>query len=172
MNVTGKSWRFAGLRWIQFYFVGVIGIGVQMVMLWLLRNKLHLDYLIATSLAVEATIIHNFCCHERFTWADRTGCGRSIFRFFKFNAATGLFSILGNLVVMKVLIEVARLEYLLANLMAIGSCSLLNFVASNTLVFQVGTREGKGPEALPGYPHGYRSFSVNSFVVIDQRHPS
>ena len=35
-------------------------------------------------------------------------------------------------------------EYLLANLMAIGSCSLLNFLASNTLVFQVGIKEVEG----------------------------
>jgi putative flippase GtrA len=144
MRVMGNRWRTAGRRWIKFYFVGVLGIGVQMVVLWLLRSKLHVEYLIATALAVETAIIHNFCWHERFTWADRTGCGRSMFRFFKFNAATGLFSIVGNLLVMKVLIDLAQLEYLLANLMAIGSCSLFNFVASDTLVFRMGRDKRSG----------------------------
>jgi putative flippase GtrA len=103
--------------------------------LWLLRGKLQLDYLIATALAVEAAIIHNFVWHDSFTWADRSSHGSRIIRFSKFNAATGLFSIAGNLLLMKTLVEAAHLQYLAANLIAIGSCSILNFIASDRFVF-------------------------------------
>jgi len=60
------------LRWCKFNFVGGIGIGVQFAALFLLKGVLHLNYLAATAIAVEAAVVHNFVWHEHFTWADRT----------------------------------------------------------------------------------------------------
>ena len=59
------------LRWIKFNAVGGIGIGVQLGALAALRSWLKLDYLLATGLAVEIAVVHNFLWHERYTWADR-----------------------------------------------------------------------------------------------------
>jgi putative flippase GtrA len=59
------------VRWLRFNFVGGIGIFVQFVVLFLMKSVLHLDYLAATALAVEAAVVHNFIWHERYTWADR-----------------------------------------------------------------------------------------------------
>ena len=58
-------------RWLVFNFVGAMGILVQMGILWGLTSGLHLRYLTATALAVEAAVLHNFFWHERWTWADR-----------------------------------------------------------------------------------------------------
>ena len=52
-----------------------MGIAVQLLMLVVLKAGLHLHYLVATALAVETAVIHNFLWHERFTWADRSGTG-------------------------------------------------------------------------------------------------
>ena len=38
---------------------------------------------------------------------------------------------------MKLLVDVAHVQYLLANIVTIATCSLLNFVASDKLVFKV-----------------------------------
>jgi putative flippase GtrA len=59
------------VRWCKFNFVGGIGIGVQFSALFLLKTVLHFDYLLATAIAVEAAVVHNFVWHEQFTWADR-----------------------------------------------------------------------------------------------------
>ena len=59
------------VRWLKFNLVGGIGIVVQFAALFLLRGLLHFDYLIATGIAVEAAVVHNFVWHEQFTWADR-----------------------------------------------------------------------------------------------------
>lgn len=59
------------LRWIKFNTVGAIGIGVQLAALAILRSRLKLNYLLATGIAVEIAVLHNFVWHERFTWADR-----------------------------------------------------------------------------------------------------
>ncbi len=132
--MTGDSWEVLVRRWVKFNMVGGIGVGVQLVILAMLKSGLHFDYLLATGLAVEAAVIHNFVWHEHFTWADRAG-GRSMFRFAKFNLTTGAFSILGNLLAMKLLVEVAGLPYLPANGITIASCSMVNFVVSDCVVF-------------------------------------
>lgn len=123
------------IRWLKFNLVGGIGIGVQLAALALFRGGMRMDYLAATALAVEITVIHNFLWHESFTWEDRPGA-RTLRRLAKFNLSTGAFSILGNLVLMKVLVELLGLPYLPANAIAIGVCSIANFLISDRFVFR------------------------------------
>lgn len=126
------------MRWLKFNFVGGIGIGVQVLALAIFRSLLHLDYLLATALAVETAVLHNFLWHERFTWADRPA-GRlmhSLARLARFNVSNGAVSIAGNLLLMRLLVGELHLNYVAANLMAIAVCSLLNFLLSDLFVFQ------------------------------------
>jgi putative flippase GtrA len=127
------------LRWLKFNAVGGIGVGVQLVVLAAVKSGLHMDYLMATGLAVESAVIHNFLWHERFTWADRAGDGWA--RFAKFNLTTGLFSIGGNLLMMRFLVGWAGMNYLAASGITIAACSLMNFVVSDRVVF-AGRSEG------------------------------
>lgn len=120
-------------RWLKFNLVGAIGICVQLGVLALLTSTLGLNYLFATALAVEAAIVHNFFWHERFTWSDRrtrTHAGRLV----KFNLTTGLFSMAGNVVFTKLLVD-AGASYLLANCVAIVLCSIINFLINDSVVF-------------------------------------
>lgn len=144
VNTRGAS---SFLRWLKFNAVGAIGIGVQLATLTILTTGLHVDYLLATALSVEAAVIHNFLWHERFTWADRARIsGReSLRRFVKFNFTTGLFSILGNVIAMRLLVGFAHLHYLVANMLTIAICSILNFVVSDRFVFS-GARNDFQPE--------------------------
>ena len=126
-------------RWMKFNLVGGIGILVQFAALFFLKSMLHFDYLLATALAVEAAVIHNFIWHERYTWVDRVETSRSlrrsIVRCLRFNASTGGVSILGNLALMKLLVGFGHVNYLLANGIAIALCSLANFLVSEEWVF-------------------------------------
>ncbi len=124
-----------GVRWLKFNAVGAGGIVVQLLALALLKSGLRLDYLLATALAVEAAVVHNYFWHERFTWADRT-TGSSWVRFAKFNLTTGLLSILGNVLVMRVLVGGIHLNYFVANMLTIATCSIVNFLVSDRFVFE------------------------------------
>lgn len=126
------------LRWFKFNAVGGIGMGVQIVALTILAGQLELNYLVATVLAVEAAVIHNFLWHERWTWADRLTQGRRGIwrRFAQFNLTTGTCSIVGNLIFMRLFVGALGMHYLMANLMTIAACSVLNFMVSDRLVFQ------------------------------------
>ena len=121
------------VRWMKFNAVGAIGIAVQLAVLGLLKSGLGLNYLLATALAVEAAVLHNFLWHERFTWADRPTKDR-LKRLLKFNLTTGLFSIAGNVAFTKLLVS-AGSAYLPANAMSIALCSIINFALNDRLVF-------------------------------------
>ena len=48
----------------------------------------------------------------------------------RFNLSTGLISIVGNLVLMRLFVGSLHLQYMVANLLTIGACSLANFWAT------------------------------------------
>ena len=123
-----------GIRWLKFNAVGAGGVLVQLSVLAMLKSGLQLNYLFATALAVEAAVLHNYLWHERFTWADRSAAS-SWTRLAKFNLTTGMFSILGNVVLMRALVGGAHLNYFVANVLTIAMCSLINFVVSDRFVF-------------------------------------
>jgi len=126
------------LRWLKFTAVGAIGMVAQLAALALLRSWLKLDYLLATGVAVEITVMHNFFWHERFTWADRQP-GRpiqSLFRFAKFNASNGAVSIVGNLALMWLLVGQVKLNYVASNVCGIVACSVVNFHLGDRFVFE------------------------------------
>lgn len=130
MSRAKENW----IRWWKFNAVGGVGIVVQLGALTLLKSGLHLNYLVATALAVEAAVIHNFFWHERYTWADREAKARLV-RLAKFNLSTGTFSILGNMIAMKMFVDGFGANYFMANLLSIALCSILNFVVADRFVF-------------------------------------
>ena len=124
-------------RWMKFNLVGGIGIAVQLLMLWLL-TACGLGYMLATALAVESAVLHNFVWHERFTWVDRRNghLFQSVNRLLRFNLSNGIISIVGNLLLMRVLVGQTHLRPILANMIAIAACSILNFIVSDRWVFR------------------------------------
>jgi len=139
------------LRWLKFNLVGALGIAVQLTLLLSLKSGLHLNYLLATALAVEAAVVHNFLWHERYTWADRVQSSwrRSLPRLLRFNLTTGGVSIAGNLALMRLMVGPGHLNYLTANSVAIAVCSLLNFLVSEEWVFEDGPKNDHNTLAGP-----------------------
>ena len=125
-------------HWLKFNAVGIIGIGVQLLALTILASGLKLNYLISTFLAVEMAVLHNFVWHERWTWVERTRqvAGRWLRRLVRFHLANGVISIGGNLLLMWILVSQVHMHYFVANLIAIGTCSVVNFFASDRVVFR------------------------------------
>lgn len=128
-----------GLRhWLKFNAVGLVGIGVQLLTLTILASVLKVNYLFSTFLAVEMTVLHNFVWHERWTWVERTRqmAGHRLRRLIRFHLTNGLISIGGNILLMWILVSKVHLHYFVANLIAIGACSVVNFFASDRVVFR------------------------------------
>jgi putative flippase GtrA len=122
-------------RWLAYNLVGAMGIAVQMTALFLLTSCFGIGYLIATGIAVELAMLHNFVWHERWTWADRSN-GSVLQRLLWFHCTNGALSIAGNLLLTRYFVERMRLHYLEANALAIALSALANFIAVNYLVFR------------------------------------
>jgi putative flippase GtrA len=125
-------------RWLAFNSVGALGIVVQMGTLFLLVGIFDMNYLLATAIAVEAAVLHNFLWHENWTWADRANACRHLWlrRLVYFHLANGMFSLLGNLVLMRLFVGVMGMNYALANLIAICLCAIMNYLAGDRFVFR------------------------------------
>ena len=125
-------------RWTRFASVGVIGFVVQLLTLQVLISAFDVAYPIAVALSVEAAILHNFVWHERWTWRDRGLDGSAdavCSRLMRFNAASGVISLLGNLGFTALFVETAGMPVIVANMMAIVCLTLVNFAVADRLAF-------------------------------------
>ncbi len=114
--------------WLRFNAVGIGGAVIQIGVLWLL-TRAGLHYLVATALAVEAALLHNFFWHTRWTWKGRDA---SLLRF---HLANGLLSVVSNLIWMRIFAGWLGVPAIPANLLAITLTSVANFVLGNRWVF-------------------------------------
>ena len=124
------------VRFLRFNGVGIAGFALQLAVLAVLLSA-GVHYLAATALAVESAILHNFLWHERWTWRDRPATGRGrLARLWRFHALNGVISLVGNLLLMRLFVGTFGVPAIPANLAAVLSCSLVNYFASDRLVFE------------------------------------
>jgi putative flippase GtrA len=121
-------------RWLKFSAVGATGITVQLITLALLLRISGMHYLVATALAVELSVLHNFVWHKKWTWADRT-TSNSRTLLLRFNLTNGALSIIGNLFFMWLFVGCAGMDARFANVLTISICALANFILSDLVVF-------------------------------------
>ena len=123
------------MRFVRFNGVGAIGFAVQLgVLAGLLRAGM--PYLPATAVAVELSVLNNFLWHERWTWRDRPASGRArLVRLARFHLLNGLVSLGGNLLIVSALVGEAGLNPILANVIAVLGCGILNIFGADQIVF-------------------------------------
>jgi putative flippase GtrA len=124
-------------RWFAFNAVGVGGFAVQLAVLVAALHVLQLHYLIAAVVAVEAAVLHNFYWHNRWTWRDRPagGARELAARLWRFQILNGAISLGGTALFMTLLTGGLGVNPVAANVVAIAGCALVNFAASESLVF-------------------------------------
>ena len=134
MCIPGKD---ALVRWLKFNAVGAMGLAVQLTTLALLLSALKVHYVWATALAVETAVIHNFFWHWRWTWADRrlTGARPLAIALMRFNLSNGMISLLGTVLCTVILTGLLKLNPILANLLSLVPCCIINYLVSDRLVF-------------------------------------
>lgn len=140
--VPRRNWRPVVQRWWRFNLVGIGGFVLQLCVLWILARIFGMHYLIATALAVEIAVLHNFVWHEAWTWRSLSTQGRWQ-RLLRFNLANGFVSIASNLLFTVLFMQWLRLPLLAANAAAVILMALLNFALAESWVF-------RGRLALPG----------------------
>ena len=134
MVIPGKT---SIVRWLKFNAVGAMGIIVQLLSLALLLRILEFHYLWATVLAVETAVLHNFIWHWRWTWADRRSdeFSRMAATLLRFNFSNGMISLFGTVLCTGILTGIFKLNPLVANVLSLGPCCVINYLVSDRLIF-------------------------------------
>ncbi len=122
-------------RFLRFNTVGMAGFALQLVTLWFLARVAGIHYLIATAVAVEIAVLHNFAWHESWTWRDLEVDGRWR-RLVRFHLANGFVSIASNVLFTMFLMQWMALPLLAANTTAVAVTALLNFALAEAWVFR------------------------------------
>jgi putative flippase GtrA len=122
------------LRWIKFATVGAAGLAVQLAMLWMLTRGAFPVWL-ATAIAVETAVLHNFVWHEVWTWRGHPRAMR-LKRLWRFHLATGAISIVSNTALTVAFKQWLPIPLLAANVLAVGATAILNFVIADRWVFK------------------------------------
>ena len=124
------------IRWAKFNLVGAIGTAVQLAALALFNKLAPGHYLYATAAAIELTLLHNFTWHLHYTWRDRRDAATVPAQLLRFHLSNGLVSLVGNLLLMRLLVQQAHLPVLVANGVAIVCCGVANFGLSDAWAFE------------------------------------
>jgi len=124
------------MRFVKFALAGTSGFLVQIAVIAGLTSLLHVHYLVATLIAVEAAILSNFVWHQRWTFRDRAGSWLE--RLIQFNALNAITSIFGSIFLTALVVEVMGLNPVAANIASVAALSVINFVSADRLVFRAG----------------------------------
>lgn len=123
------------IRWLKFNLVGAMGMVLQVAALALLNRCAPGHYLYASAAAVEFTLLHNFAWHLHYTWRDRRDRSPLATQLVRFHLSNGLVSMLGNLALMRLLVDGVHIPLIVANCIAILCCSIVNFCIGNSWAF-------------------------------------
>ena len=125
-------------RFGRFNLVGILGAIVQLAALSILTKCFRLSTIAATPIAIEIAVLHNLTWHERFTWrAGPCEGGRQIAkRAWRFHASSGVVSLAGNLGLMYFLVERLKAPALPSAVIAILTCSMVNFWLADRWVWR------------------------------------
>jgi putative flippase GtrA len=134
-------------RGAAFVAVGALGFVLQIGALALMTMAVGWPYAPATALAVEIAVLHNFFWHERWTWRDRTADRHGLARrLVRYHVGTGLTSVGGNLLVTALWVEAFHLDPMAANVGAVATMSLANFLVADRWVFRPQLKRGAAPD--------------------------
>lgn len=127
-----------GGRVLRFGSVGLVGVGVNYLVLYLLAGVSGINHVLAAVFATETAILSNFALNHRWTFKDR----RSKASLWKLAARYNFFTLGGlgiSVAVLAGLTYLLGLGYLFANLFAIGAATLWNYAANNRWTWSVRT---------------------------------
>ena len=119
-----------GLRLLRFGVVGVLGVLVNTAVLFLLVEMGHIHHMVAAGIASEVSILGNFALNDYWTFGDAAARSSWLGRAGRYNVvALGGMAI--SLAVLFALTTFAGLHYLIANLIAIGTATVSNYVLNS-----------------------------------------
>ena len=127
-------------RQLRFGLVGISGIVVNSIILWVLVHGFRIAVPLASMIATEAAIGSNFLLNDRWTFAASAAQHSLGQRFLRYNGvALGGMAI--TAAVLTLLTHYAQLNLLIANVVAVGAATIWNYVVNSRWTWSVASRQ-------------------------------
>lgn len=120
---------------ISFAIVGTIGAVVNLDILYSLTEYVGLYYLLSNLIAIEVSILCNFTLNDKFVFKDRKRYTRRM-RFIGYHVAC-IGGTMVTFITLATLVEVFKIWYVLASMVAIVLSFLVNYTLSKYKVWIV-----------------------------------
>ncbi len=140
-------------RLSRFAVVGLSGIPVNMLLIFLLTEGAGLYYVASAILATQGSTLWNFVLAERWVFRDRTRNGGRIGRAAKFFLVNNVALVL-RVPMLFVLTSLLGVNYLVSNLITLFSLTVIRFVVSDRMIWRVASRKA--------VKHGYDVHGIAS----------
>ncbi|MGA2284693.1 MAG: glycosyltransferase [Dehalococcoidia bacterium] len=144
----------------RFFAVGLTGVGVNTLVLWLALARFGLPRAVGASLGIEISICWNFVLNDSWTFGAERQIRAWRSRFLAFQGAAAIAGVM-NLTLFLLLTTADSMHYLAANLVAIVAASAVNFVISASWIWRV-----KAPTLFPSDADDERRGPAKKVVVI------
>ena len=131
-------------RWGMFMLVGMGGFAVQIAILSVLTRVWAWHSVPAAAVAMETAIVQNYFAHSRWTWADRRTQSPEarLWRPLRYQCAKTI--TLGlNVGLTAAFVTYGGLPPEVATAIAVGACAVVNYAASDRLVFADAARSSR-----------------------------
>lgn len=130
-----QIWRI-GPTFVRFLMVGASGTVVNMGVLWLLVTA-GLPHLPAVLISTESSILSNFFLNDLWTFRQSTATERSLSaRLWRYQLVSSLTALL-TIALFILFSDVAHVYYLLAQFVAIGTATIINFGINMRFTWQL-----------------------------------
>ena len=133
--MTRRDADVAARRPLAFLAVASGGFLLQTVTVALLTHVSSVTPELATAIAVEIAVLHNFFWHERWTWGDRAAARSRLRRFGAYQLVTGSTSLAGNLLVVAAAVRLFSIDVTSANVIAVVVMSIANYTIADRWIF-------------------------------------
>jgi len=147
--MTGRATDVASRRPLAFLAVASGGFLLQTVTVAVLAHVSSVTPELATAMAVEIAVLHNFFWHERWTWGDRAAARSRLRRFGAYQLATGSASLAGNLLVVAAAVRLFSIDVTSANVIAVVVMSVANYTIADRWIFPRSALAAIALAALP-----------------------
>ena len=129
---------FLSKQFLKYILIGLLGTGLDFLLLYSLVKYLHLFYLLAAFISIAIVLWISFSLNKYWTFKD--GRKKYLRQFIKFVLAHALGNGI-NLMILVFLVEVFGLWYILAKICATAISAIFNFFITKELVFNQKTEE-------------------------------
>ena len=123
-----------GRRFRRFLLVGVVGLGVNQMVLFVLSGRIELPLYVASPVAIFLSMMVTFVLNEWWTWHDR-GSG-PLFHRVALYLPINTVGLLINYAVLQALVDLTGMHYLMANLVGAGAAAVWNFTVNHRVTWR------------------------------------